>query len=469
MKNNWFRVLVGFVTNNLVLKILAVMISCILWFVVNNITDPLEDKPFNNIPVEIINSDLITNEGKVYEVLDGTNFVNVRLRGKRSIIRDITRDDLRAVADMAELTFMNTVRIEVSSNRNNSDLEFKCSTENLKLSIENMISFERRIKVSTTGTPEEGYIIGDVSQSQNVVRLSGPESLMSQIDHVEAVANTNGYSSDINTSVDLKLYNKEDKEIRSGSIKMNISTITVGVTILPTKEVPLNFTVSGEPEQGYVVGTNMKINPMRVLLAGRKTTLDAINGLAITDTALNLEDKTEDFTAVINIRKYLPTGTRFADANFDGNISVTVGIEPLVTRDLEIPSRNFAAGNAPENFDVTLHEFEADEPRPFKIRISGTKAAVDAVNPDTVIGVVDMNAMLKELNLEEWAVGGYSGTITFNLPDNVELAEEYKLTVVVQEKEENQDNQENQENQHNQDNQENQENQDNQESEQANQ
>ena len=173
MKNNWFRVLVGFVTNNLGLKILAVMISCILWFVVNNITDPLEDKPFNNIPVEIINSDLITNEGKVYEVLDGTNFVNVRLRGKRSIIRDITRDDLRAVADMAELTFMNTVRIEVSSNRNNSDLEFKCSTENLKLSIENMISFERRIKVSTTGTPEEGYIIGDVSQSQNVVRLSG--------------------------------------------------------------------------------------------------------------------------------------------------------------------------------------------------------------------------------------------------------------------------------------------------------
>ena len=208
---------------------------------------------------------------------------------------------------------------------------------------------------------------------------------------------------------------------------------------------------------------------MRVLLAGRKTTLDAINSLAITDTALNLEDKTEDFTVVINIRKYLPTGTRFADANFDGNISVTVGIEPLVTRDLEIPSRNFAAGNAPENFDVTLHEFEADEPRPFKIRISGTKAAVDAVNPDTVIGVVDMNAMLKELNLEEWAVGGYSGTITFNLPDNVELAEEYKLTVVVQEKEENQDNQENQENQHNQDNQENQENQDNQESEQANQ
>ena len=116
-----------------------------------------------------------------------------------------------------------------------------------------------------------------------------------------------------------------------------------------------------------------------------------------------------------------------------------------------------------------MHEFEADEPRPFKIRISGTKAAVDAVNPDTVIGVVDMNAMLKELNLEEWAVGGYSSTITFNLPDNVELAEEYKLTVVVQEKEENQDNQENQENQHNQDNQENQENQDNQESEQANQ
>ena len=82
---------VGMISNNFGLKFLAVVVSCGLWFVVNNITDPMETKPFNNIPVEIINDDMITSEGMVYEVLDGTNVVNVTVVGKRSVLDYITK------------------------------------------------------------------------------------------------------------------------------------------------------------------------------------------------------------------------------------------------------------------------------------------------------------------------------------------------------------------------------------------
>lgn len=418
---------VGMISNNFGLKFLAVIVACGLWFVVNNITDPLESKPFTNIPVEIINEDMITSEGKVYEVLDGTNYVNVTVIGKSSVLDYITKDDIRAVADMSELTFMNTVGIEVSSTRNNSELEFRTNIENVKLSIEDMKKVQMIINTSTSGEPADGYVVGNVNASQNIVRLSGPESLINQIDHVDAVANIDGYSSDINTSVELKLYDADNNEIRSSSIKMNISTINVAVSILATKEVPLSFIVSDEPAEGYVVSEEIVSVPETILIAGRKNVLDNVTKITVTDTALSVADRTESMTTIINIKKYLPSGTQFADSSFSGNVSVTVGIEQLVTKELEIPARNFAAGNKPDNFKITLKEV-ADREH-YTIRITGTRDAVDAVRADEVIGVIDMDMLLDSLALEEWKAGSYSGEITFNLPDNVTLAENYHMTV----------------------------------------
>lgn len=431
MKNNLLKKVVRILTNNIGLKLLAVIVSCVLWFVVNNITDPIKPKNFNNIPVEFINVDAVTNEGKVYEVLDGTNLVNVTVTGKSSVISNISREDIRAVADMSELTFMNTVRITVSSVRNNSELDFKTNIENVKLSIEAKTSIQKPILASTTGSPAEGYVVGKVEISENVVRFSGPESLIEEIDHVEAVTNIEGSSSDINTSVDLKLYDKEGKEIKNNSIKMNISKVNVSVTILATKDVPLNFTVAGEPARGYVVSEGIVSVPETVKIAGRASALDSISKISIADAALTVEDAQEPVTVVLNIKKYLPSNVQFADSNFSGNVSVTVGIEQLVTKELRIPAKNFAAGSKPEQFNLTLQEVEYQQY--YSINILGTRAAVDAVNAENTIGVIDMNALLENLGISEWSAGVYQGEIVFSLPDNVTLQQPYQMTIVLEE------------------------------------
>lgn len=425
------------ITHNFGLKLLAVIVSCGVWFVVNNITDPVKSKLFTNIPVEIVNDSRITSEGKVYEIIDNTDTTNVWVRGKSSVLKDITRDDIRAEADMAEITFMNTVGIEISSARNNSELEFSSSVENVKLSIEDIKRGEKPITIATSGEPAEGYIVGGTNASQNVVRFSGPETLIAGIDHAEAVVSVNGYSSDINTTADIKLYDADNNEIRSSSIKLNISSVNVAVTILATKEVPLSFVTSDSPASGYVMNEEGPVSvPETVLLAGRKNVLDGVTKITVSDTALSLKDRTEDFTAIVNIQKYLPANTQFADSEFNGNVSVAIGIEALVTRDLEIPARNFAAGNAPEGFDLTIREFDGEEPQPYRIRISGTQAAVDAVNAENVIGVVDMDALLNTLGFEQWQAGIYTGEITFNLPENVKLENTYRMTIVLETPEE---------------------------------
>ncbi|EOS30800.1 MAG: YbbR-like domain-containing protein [Lachnospiraceae bacterium] len=431
MKNSIVKKAAGVITNNFGLKLLAIVISCGLWFMVDSITDPVERKVFNNIPVEIINTELITNEGKVYEVLDGTDTVNVTAIGKSSVFDYVSRDDLKAVADLSELTFMNTVGIRVSSARNNSELEFRTNIDNVKLAIEKMDRDQKVINVSTSGEPASGYVVGGITPSQNVVRYSGPESLINQIDHIDAVININGYSSDINTTADLKIYDADNNEIKNSSIKLNITTVDVAVSILATKIVPLSFVVPDEPASGYVVNGEMLSVPETVVIAGRSGVLDGVSRIVVSDPALSVEDLTESKTAIVNIRKYLPTGVQFADSSFNGNVSVTIGIEPLVTKELKVPSRNFAAGNTPENLNVTLKE--AKEQETYTIRISGTSAAVEAVQEESVIGVVDMDSLLQKLELTEWSAGVYQGDLTFNLPDTVTLEKPYQMTVVLEE------------------------------------
>lgn len=435
MKNSILKKAVGMITNNFGLKLLAVIISCGLWFMVDSIIDPVERKVFNNIPVEIINTELITNEGKVYEVLDGTDTVNITAIGKSSVFDYVSRDDLKAVADMSELTFMNTVSIKVSSTRNNSELEFRTNIDNVKLAIEKMERDQKVINVSTTGEPASGYVVGNIDPSQNVVRYSGPESLIEQIDHIDAVININGYSSDINTTADLKIYDAANNEIKSNSIKLNITTVDVAVSILATKIVPLSYVVPDEPAAGYVVNGEMISVPETIVIAGRSSVLDGVSRIVVSDPALTVEDLTESKTTIVNIRKYLPTGVQFADSSFNGNVSVTIGIEPLVTKELKVPTRNFAAGfaagNKPENLNVSLKEVEEQES--YTIRISGTRAAVDAVMDDSVIGVIDMDSLQQKLGLAEWSAGVYQGELTFNLPDTVKLEQSYQMTVILEE------------------------------------
>lgn len=437
MKNSILKKAVRLVVNNFGLKILAVIVSCGLWVVVDNINDPLDSETFYNVPVDIINADLVTNEGKVYDVLDGTDVVNVTVRGKKSLLSYVAKEDIRAVADMSELTFMNTIGIKVSSTRSNSDLDFKTNIDSVKLAIENMRADQKPIKITIAGEPAEGYVIGEAKPSQNVVRITGPESQIEQIDHVEAVISVNGYSSDINTSAELKLYDAENKEIRNSSIKMNITTVNVAVTILGTKIVPLSFVVPDEPAEGYVVSGEPFSMPETVTIAGRSSVLDGISKIVVSDPALSVEDRTENMTAVINVKKYLPSGVQFADSSFGGNASVTVGIEQLVTKELRIPANSahfaagFAAGGEPQDLKLTLRELANQEY--YTIRIRGTKAAVDAVNADDVIGVIDMNALLEKLGLAEWVPGVYQGEITFNsVLDEVTLEQPYHMTVVLE-------------------------------------
>ena len=71
-------------TNNLGLKVLAVLFAIALWIVVVNIDDPVKQAQYT-ISVTQDNMDYLTSNGKYSETLGGKNTVTFTASAKRSI------------------------------------------------------------------------------------------------------------------------------------------------------------------------------------------------------------------------------------------------------------------------------------------------------------------------------------------------------------------------------------------------
>lgn len=413
-------------TKNLGLKILAVLFSIILWLIVVNINDPVITVPFYDVPVEIINADSITSQGKMYEVLDGTDRIDVSVKANRSIVDSLSKDNIRAVADMEQLTFMDTVGIQLSSNKYNDKLDsITSTTDSLKVSVENMQKNQLVVSCETVGEPEEGYMLGNISTDQNLVRLSGPESAISKVSKAVASVNVTGMTSDISTAVELKLYDEENNQISNKSITTNISSVNVNVEILAKATVPLSYVTVGVPASGYAVSGQITATPGTVAIAGKKSVIDTVSEIEIAD--LNVTGQSSDMTTTINIKDYLPDGVRYIGTSKDANITIVVGIEQESSVTLEIPGRNIVLTNTPAGVKGTMEKLEDVIP----IGIKGLSSVIDTINESAVQGMVDLTLLQQSMGTQSLEAGKYSVDVVFLLPEGVTVTTPMNVEVEV--------------------------------------
>ena len=97
---------------NLGIKIVSVLLAMIIWMIIINIDDPYKTRTFS-VNVETINESALQSVNKVYEVIDG-NTANVKVRGKKSVVDKLEASDIKATADLSDLSAVNAVAINPS-------------------------------------------------------------------------------------------------------------------------------------------------------------------------------------------------------------------------------------------------------------------------------------------------------------------------------------------------------------------
>ncbi len=409
-------------TSNLGLKIGSILFAGILWLLVTNINNPSTPVYFTDVPVQIINSNLITSQGKMYEVLDNTDVIDsITIMVPRSMTDSMSSEDnIVAIADMNKLTNLNTIHIEVSTRRNqNSVSSIKTSNDILKLNIEDKKTISIPLTTTTSGSLQEEYIIGAVTPDQNLVRVSGPESVVSQIKTAEVNVNVTGFTSDIGTSAEIKLYNVDKNgnkvEVPKDKLTLNINNVGVKVEILATKSVPLRFSASGIPAAGYRATGVVTGSMEAVSLAGKANILNNLSVIEIPDTEIDLTGATENVVKVIDIDKYMPGSMEFANPEFDGNVTVTAYVEREIVRTFTIAEADITVDNLPEGYEAKVSTYEEE----FQIQVRGLAGDVNAIDAGQLHPSVDIESLIASGALEEVREGYYDVRLSLNLPEEI--------------------------------------------------
>lgn len=413
-------------TSNIGLKIISLLFAFALWMVVNNIDNPTISQSYINVPVKLLNTELITDSGQIYEVLDDTDVVSrVTVWAPRSVINSLSEKNIVATADVSELSSLDTISIKFSTNLYNSEVkQIKGSIDTIKLGIENKRTKTLALKATSSGRTESGYLVGEISTDQNLVRLSGPESVISQISKAVVDVDVTGFTSDIVTNAEIRLYDAEDNLIQDSRITQNIKSVDVKVNIYQTKEVALNYSTTGTPAQGYRASGQIDSNPATVTIAGKSSILNNITAIEISGEALDITGLSENLTTEISLREYLPDNVFLANSS-QASAEVTVHIQQETSKRLEIQGDRVSVTNIPEGYRATISELGES----FSIEVIGLPGEISELRAADVKGVVDIAAWMEEQEMTEPVEGYYLVEVDFGLSDRVTILEPVTVTL----------------------------------------
>lgn len=427
-------------TNNLGLKLLAILVACIVWLIVINYADPIVSTRYSGIPVEFVNTELLNSKGKVYEVMNNTDTVDVVVFGKRSVLETLSYENIHAVADLEDITIMNTVAIQVYSNKSNDQLDsIRQSRSVVELNVEDLKEVPYTVNVVVNGTPAEGYVIGEVTQNQNLVRVSGPESVVNRIVKAECSVGVNGRTSDLSTSADIRLYDADGKAVTHPNLKTNINMVNIGVDILSSKAVDIIYKYTGEPAEGYTVIGEPVADRTAVYIAGRQSALNKVDRIVIPESELDITGRDQNLNTTLNLKEFLPEGVRIVnigDDDFDGKINVSVEIRELIDRTFAIPIGNLKVVNLPKDLEaeVLLETNGAEEDSGkavLEITVRGIADSYTNVVPKDLQGTIDVGAFMEKAGVTEIPPGVFRMEVQMELPEGLTTTEKYYADVRI--------------------------------------
>ncbi len=377
------------ITNNFGLKLLAALFAVILWLVVVNIDDPKVSQRFS-ASVVLENTEYLTNQGKYFEVLDDTNTIVFTVTAKRSYLEKLSNTDFKAVANMENALIdsesgTGKVPIEVTALRYNSLVTISKATQNLEIALDDLAQQQYIVGVETTGKLADGCALGEVSVSPNLLKVSGPQSVVSRIDHVTASIDVTGVTEDVVASVIPVLYDAEGNVIDKNNLILNMSTVTVTVRVLDTKDVSLIFNVTGTPADGYAY-MDMEYSPQTITIKGTAAALNNVTAVSIPESTLDISGAREDLTQVVDVSEYLPSGVTMVDKT-QAKVTVTVHIAQLSTKTVNIFPSDVEVLNLPEGYTLSF------DSGVIRAVISGLSEDIEALDPNGIRAVIDASGL----------------------------------------------------------------------------
>lgn len=381
-------VMIDKLKNNLGLKIIALLFAVFLWWTVVNVDDPIGTKKFQT-EVNVINTEVVTNEGKSYQIVNGTKNVTITVKARRKVLDKVKSADIVATADFQELQGVSVpIRIKITGFEGEYE-EATANPRNLQIQTEVTETKTFPITVATIGSVREGYVLDKVNTvaKPKSIEISGPKSTLGRIAKVVAKVDVSELAKDTTLSAELIYYDSADNILDKSLLSSNCDRngVSVGVKLLVTKQIPVSFDESQiTMGEGYVYA-GITFEPQTILVVGTAEALSDITQLSIGAEALKREGLVSNEEVVVDVTPYLPEGIALAD-EAASSIVVNIQVEKAGEKKLSLPVRSVKVNNAPEGFELTFNGNQT-----VNLQFQGTKDALAGLTIEKIIATIDLS------------------------------------------------------------------------------
>lgn len=430
MKHKW--------TNNLGLKVLSLLVSCLIWLVVTNTNDPESTQVYKNVPITIKNQDTITNANKTFTVVDGVDKINVYVTARKSIRAALNSGSFTVKADMENYNeALGTVPLEIScEDARIRQEDLRIIPSSLKINMEDKVEQNFGVAVVTSGKADKGYELGKTTiVSGDTIRIAGPQSLINIIGKVTILLDITNMNTDSTNLYPIRIEDKNGAALTEGQMSNLELKDSNGVSLQNNSaevrteiwkvynDIPLKANVTGEVAPGFKV-SSITLSPQTINLVATEEAIDELGGELTLKDDISVEGLTEtqDYTVDLNDTLNQYDSIRL-ETDISSAITVHVGIDEVGSKTFQMPIS-----------DIIMHNTPADKKLIFSpadtISIS-VKTTDDTESGDIDITLDDITA---DIDLKSCEINGsYTLPVEITLPQGYELVNEVKIVVNIEE------------------------------------
>ena len=394
---------------NFSLKILSALCAIVLWTIIVNIYDPTMGVTISTVPVQLINTESLTDKGYTYEITDGSK-ISVYVSGPKSVITDIKAADIVATADLSRITaFADYADIDVKvvkDGKTLTNVEVTPKTTAVKLDIENRVTQQFDVGMEVNGTEAEGYVVTKQSVSPSTIKITGSSTTIAKIAQVKAICDISNAQDNIQSVVPIVLYDADGNVIDDPQLELSKSEVEYTASV--------KYSVSGEPADGYSVH-KVQSSADQITISGETKVLDQITQITIPSDQLKVTGLSSDKTFRLWMEDFVPSDVSVVS---DSVVSITVKISDVHSREFTVKTSDITFSGLSSGLEAAITDQDT-----IHVILTGSDEALAAAQAS------DIKAMVNLTGLKE---GTYTLSIQFQLPGGCSLDDTYKAAVKIQ-------------------------------------
>lgn len=269
------------ITNNLLLKILSLIIAFLVWLIVVNADNPIMTESFVVSDVQLLNEAYIDADGKMCMQDEEQDPIRVTIRAERKVLDRISASDIRAVADLQQAVSLDTDPVMVPITAVCAGIapeDIQVTPQNLSLHVEDKDTQEFVVNVTTNNTrPDRGYEVGTLSSNPEKIKITGPISLINKIDRVNAAIDVSDASEDVTEETEVTVIDKNGEVFSDTDMAyLNVSKVYVTARLWEVRsDVRIRAEYSGTAAEGYEA-ESITTTPNVITVAGSTSALEAL-------------------------------------------------------------------------------------------------------------------------------------------------------------------------------------------------